>query len=184
MQKKAENNTLIDLDLILAKANIATDMKVADLGCGPIGHFVFPLSKVVGPGGMVYAVDILKPTLDNIKHRVKQENLQNIETVWSNLESFNATTIDSSSLDRILLINTLYQSNKRVEIIKEAIRMLKTGGTITVVEWKNANIPFGPKIEERVQKESLMKAAPKLGLEEKVEFSAGPYHYGLIFEKI
>ena len=159
-------------------------MRVAGLGCGASGHFVFPAARQVGKRGHVYAVDILKTALGEIDKRIRQENLSNMETVWSNLEIFQATKIESGSLDVGLLINTLYQSHKRVEIIREAVRMLKKGGRLLIVEWKNISLPFGPPPEERVKPDLLKIGAKKLGLEVEDEFDAGQYHYGVLFVKL
>lgn len=177
-------NALLDSNLILDKAKIGQGVKVADLGCGISGHFVFPAALRTGKNGKVYAVDILKNVLDNIKRRAKTENLENIETVWSNLEIFGATKIESESLDVALLINTLYQSHKRAEILREAIRMTKKKGLLVIVEWKDIALPFGPSPEERVKTDLLKNVGQKLGLNLEEEFNAGPYHYGLIFVKM
>ncbi len=175
---------MVDANSIMEVAQIGDKTKVADLGCGTSGHFVFPAARLVGKNGKVYAVDILKTVLENIKKRVKQENLDNIEPVWSNLEIFGATKIEAGSLNAALLVNTLYQSTKRVEILREAIRMLKKDGRLVVVEWKNISSPFGPPAEERVKLDLLKKGAERLGLKLEEEFEAGPYHYGLVFTKI
>lgn len=185
MNRLTGGNVLIDPQLIIKKAGISDKMKVADLGCGALGHFVFPTAKVVGKKGKMYAVDILKTILENIQKRAKQDGLDNIiETVWTDLEIFGATKIESSSLDVAMLINTLYQSHKRVEILRESIRMLKKDGKLLVVEWENIATPLGPPAEERVKSESMISAAPKLGLKLEEEFEAGQYHYGLIFTKL
>ncbi len=184
MNKVSGGNALVDVNLILTKAGVEDKMKVADLGCGSSGYFVFPPAKIVGRNGRVYAVDILKTVLENMKKRIRQERIENIETVWSNLEIFGATKIEAGSLDVGLLVNTLYQSHKRVEILRESIRMLKKGGRLAVVEWKNVSAPFGPPAEERVKMDSLKAAAGKLGLKFEEEFEAGSYHYGLIFTKL
>lgn len=184
MYKITGGGILIDVNYILDKAQIAEGMSVADLGCGTLGHFVFPLAKIVGKHGRVYAVDILKMALDTIDRRIKVEGCKNIKTIWSDLELFNVTKIESSSLDVGLLLNTLYLSHKRVEIIRESMRMLKQQGKLMIVEWQNMNIPFGPPVDERVKKDSLVQGAGKLGLKFVDEFIAGEYHYGLIFEKI
>ncbi|MEA1963373.1 MAG: class I SAM-dependent methyltransferase [Patescibacteria group bacterium] len=184
MYKITGGGILIDVNHILEKAQIAEGMQVADLGCGTLGHFVFPLAKIVGKHGKVYAVDILRIALDTIDRRIKVEGSKNIETVWSNLEIFKATKIESSSLDAAMLLNTLYLSHKRVEIIRESVRMLKQGGKLMIVEWQNTNIPFGPPMGERVKEDSLIHGAGKFGLKFINEFIAGQYHYGVIFEKI
>jgi len=177
-------NALLDAKLILAKAQIKEGMRVADLGCGTSGHFVFPAARIVGKKGVVYAVDILKTTLQNIEKRAKLENLANVQAVWTDLEIFGATKIDSGKLDVAMLINTLYQSKKRVEIIREAIRLLKKKGKLVIVEWKSSALPFGPSIDARVNKDLLKQGAGKLGMVLEEEFEAGEYHYGMVFEKV
>jgi len=180
----AGGKALIDVEHVLNKAKIGDKMKVADLGCGSMGRYVFGASKLVGKHGKVYAVNILKTALETIGRIARQNNINNIETVWSDLEVFNATKIEPNSLDVSLLINTLYQSNKRVEIIRETIRLTKKNGIIIVVEWKNSASPFGPPVEARVDKDVLIKGCKKLGLKLEEDFFIGQYHYGLIFLKI
>lgn len=177
-------NVLLDVNFILKKAQLSDKMKIANLGCGASGHFVFPCSAIVGKKGKVYAVDILKTILERISRQAKQENYQNIETVWSNLEIFNATKIETASLDQAYLINILYQSHRRADILRESIRMVKKDGKILVIEWKNIASPIGPEVEERVKQSLLEDAAKKLGLRLDEEFEAGQYHYGLIFTKL
>ncbi len=176
-------SALIDAKLILEKAQIGDKMKVAELGCGASGHFVFPAAKLIGKQGVIYAVDILKTVLETVNRRARAENYSNIKTIWSNLEIFGATKIETASLDVVLLINILYQSHKRIEILREAIRLVKRGGKIIVVEWKNVAAPFGPPVEEKVKKDLLIMAAKKLGLQLDDEFEAGQFHYGLVFSK-
>ncbi len=175
---------MLDTNYLLEQAQISEKMKVASLGCGASGHFVFPVANLVGKKGTVYAVDILKTVLEVINKRAKLENLTNIKTVWSDLEIFGATKIESSSVDIALLINTLHQSHKRADMLRESIRIVKKGGRLVVVEWKNIAIPFGPPAEDRVSKEQLEIAAKKLGLNLESDFNAGQYHYCLIFMKL
>jgi len=177
-------NTLINVDLLFSKAQVEEKMKVADLGCGSSGHFVFAGAKIIGKKGVMYAVDILRTALETISKRARAENLANIKTIWTNLEIFGATKIEAGSLDIGLLINTLYQSHKRAEILRESIRLLKKNGKLVIVEWKNIAAPFGPPTEEKVKKELVDNAAKKLGLRLEEEFEAGPYHYGLIYVKL
>lgn len=175
---------LFDINAILSKIAVEERNRIAELGCGNFGFFVFPLARLVGRQGKIYAVDILKATLEEVKKRANKENLPQIEVIWSNLEIFKATKIETSSLDAALLVNVLHQSEKKMEIIREAIRLLKRGGKLLIVEWQNTDTPFGPEIKKRVKLESLKSAAPKIGLDIKEEFIAGPYHYGIILIKL
>ena len=175
---------LLDVNLILTKAEVGQRMKVADLGCGTSGHFVFPTAELVGGDGVVYAVDIQKTVLESVKRRIRLENIKNIKPIWSDIEIFNGTQIEPNSLDVILLINTLYQSKKRPNVIREAVRILKKNALMIVVDWKSMAIPFGPPVEERVRVGLLISGAKKLGLDFEEEFFVGQYHYGLKFRKI
>lgn len=178
-----KKSALFDISAILAKIDIGERQHVAELGCGNFGFFVFPMARLVGKEGRVYAVDILKTTLADISSEAKKESLPQIVPVWSNLEIFKAAKIESSSLDSALLVNVLHQSNKKVEILREAIRLLKRNGKLLIVEWKGADSPLGPAPDKRVNLSSLKNAAPKVGLEIIEEFSAGPYHFGLVLNK-
>ena len=184
MLRPIGGSSLVDANLILDKARVEDKSKVADLGCGSSGHFVFPAAKLVGKKGIVYAVDILRTALETINKRARLENLSNVKTVWSNLEIYGATKIESSSLDVAMLINTLYQSHKRSEILRESSRLLKKNGRLVIVEWKNIAAPFGPPPEERVKKDLIDNGAQRFGLKSDEEFDAGQYHYGLIYIKL
>ena len=176
--------TLFDIESILRRLGVAAKQHVAELGCGNFGFFVFPLARLVGRQGKVYAVDILKSTLEEVGREAKKANLPQISPVWSNLEVFKATKIETSSLDGALLVNVLHQSEKKVEILREAVRLLKRGGQLLIVEWIDTDTPFGPEAGRRVRLEALKAAVPKIGLQIKEEFAAGPYHYGLILIKL
>jgi ubiquinone/menaquinone biosynthesis C-methylase UbiE len=179
-----KKTVLFDIENILRKITIEEGQRVAELGCGNFGFFVWPLAKLVGRRGQVCAVDILKSTLDEIRRQAIKENLPQVKIVWSNLEIFKATAIETNSLDAALLVNVLNQSTKKIEILREAIRLLKRGGKLLIVEWGMSDSILGPTPDKRVNSDSLKSAVPKIGLEIKEEFIAGPYHYGLILTKI
>jgi len=168
---------------IIDSLNIIQGMKVADLGCGNLGYFVMPISKIVGKDGLVYAVDILKPVLDGVESRAKLEGLTNIETVWSNLEKYGATKIPEASLDIALIINVLFQNKNYQDILKEAARLIKPGGKLLVVDWKKSGVPFGPQVDIRVDAETIKQAAALVKLKLVEETELGNYFWCLILEK-
>lgn len=179
-----KNSYLFDIEKIISKIKPSEGQKIADLGCGNFGFFVWPLAKLVGRKGSIYAVDVLKSSLEEIRRKALKDNFPQVKAVWSNLEMFKATNIETNSLDAALLVNVLHQSEKKGDILREALRMLKRGGQLMIIEWGNGESPLGPKPDRRVRLEALRLATSKLGLEIKTEFLAGPYHYGLILNKI
>jgi len=183
MDKFFGGSQLVDTQLILTKANITDGMLVGDFGCGIKGHFVFPSAELVGQRGVVYAVDIRRNALENISLHCETEGIRNIKSVWSNLEMFGSTDIPPNSLDVIFLINTLFQSRKHTEMLKESIRLLKKGGRAIIVDWKEGNSGLGPTPEYKVNKNDTKAVMHSLGLEIVEDFNAGKYHFGMIFEK-
>lgn len=177
-------NELIDSKKVLEKIGLKEGDKVADLGCGGKGYFCLQAARLVGNSGLVFAVDILRSILRNIEKEAKVEGINNIKTVWSNLEVSGATKIESESLDFCLLINLIFQTEKRFEVIKEATRLLKRDeGKLVVIDWKKTSIPFGPSVEMRIFPEEVESFAQQLALKKDFSFEAGKFHYGIVFKK-
>ena len=164
---------------ILTKADLREGMMAADMGCGTQGHFVFPAARLVGPSGVVYGVDILKSALSGVESQAKLQNFQNVFTVWSDIEIYGATKIEAASLDLAMLVNNL----PKEAMLKEALRLVKPGGKLLIVDWKPAAAPLGPPSKDRIPPEAMKQAVASLGLKLADEFDAGQYHYGLVFDK-
>jgi ubiquinone/menaquinone biosynthesis C-methylase UbiE len=155
--------------------------KVGDFGCGH-GFFTFPAARLVGEKGRVYAVDILKSALKIIEKHAQAAGLTNIIPVWSNLEIYGATAIPPHSLDTALVISLLFQNKKRAEILGEIDRLVKREGKIAIIDWQRET-PFGPPKKIMIPPEKVEELAQKLAWQKIKSFEAGPYHYGLIFQK-
>lgn len=155
---------------------------VGDLGAGG-GLFSVQAARLVGGQGQVYAVDILKSALSEIDSKARMSGLDNIKTVWSNIEIIGATKINEKSLDAVMLVNVLFQSTKHFEILSEAERLIKSGGKLLVVDWNDSSSSFSPSVDRKVNPQSIIQLSEKLGLSLENEFRAGNYHFGLIFTK-
>ncbi|MEK7653155.1 MAG: methyltransferase domain-containing protein [Patescibacteria group bacterium] len=175
-------NELITVD-VFKKIGLDKGMSVGDLGCGNLGYFAVRAAKIVGKGGAVYAVDILKSALQAVENIARQESLENLKTVWSNLELVGATRIPESNLDVAFIHNVLFQSDRDGEVLKETFRLLKSGGKLMVIDWKKTDSPFGPPLADKISADEVKSHAQNAGFKLAEEFAAGPYHYGLIFVK-
>lgn len=175
---------LFDINLILNKIGIIEGWYIVEAGCGQFGHFVYPSARLVGKQGKVYAVDIIKSNLQEIERQKRTENLTQISTIWTNLEVWQGTKIPSGTLDAALIINTLNQTEKRSDVLKELVRTLKRDGKLIIIEWREHDLLFGPKPNKRVNRENLKNLAPQLGLKLIEEFEASNMHYALIFKKL
>lgn len=178
------NTRLLQPSLVIEKAGVKSGQSIADLGCGKNGHLAFHLTGLVGSRGRVYAVDIIKSHLDDIDGELKRQAIKNLRTVWSDLERIGATDIEESSLDVAFIINTLHQAQKPLDLLREAVRLTKSGAKVVVVDWSRYASPLGPDDVYRIDKNKLVDSVKKIGLYLDNEFSAGQYHFGLVLKKI
>ncbi len=154
-------------------------MTAADFGCGS-GGWVISLAKRLEQG-LVYAIDIQEEPLSALESKMKLEGIQNVKKILSDIEIENGSKVPVLSCDLVLMTNLLFQVEKKKEIFKEADRILKPRGKILVVDWK-PEVSLGPE-EGRISPEEVKELAGEFNLRLKKEFSAGDYHYGLVFEK-
>jgi ubiquinone/menaquinone biosynthesis C-methylase UbiE len=158
-------------------------MRVAEFGCGGAGHFVLPAAQAIGQQGLVYAFDIRQTALSAVASRARLMSLGNVKTVWANLETPGATRLPDASVDVVMLINLLFQTDQHPAMATEAVRILKPGGQALAIDWAPGATPLGPPAEHRVTSAAVKKIFTDLGLRAHDEFQAGPYHFGIVFEK-
>ena len=183
MPEISTGKALLDPKKILTEAGITAEMNVADLGSGTSGHFVFPAAHMVGDKGKVYAVDILKGALAGVESRARLENVTNVETVWGDLEVAGGARIEESIIDLALLINIAGLAKKSPNVINEARRILKSSGTLLVVDWKPEAPALGPDPASRVSQNEMIQLFTGRGFIVKKSFNAGPNHWGVILKK-
>jgi len=174
---------LIDPFKFLEESGIRTGQKVADFGCGTLGHYVFPAAKLVGPEGEVYAVDILKSVLDGIESRRKMEGATNVTPLWGDIERPKGVRLEDGSMDLVILANNLFMSKNKPAIFQEIARVLKSSGKLAIAEWKSTGASLGPDPEALVPRETARQLAEAAGFQTEKSFDPGKYHYGLILAK-
>lgn len=174
---------LIDPFRALEEAGIKAGMKVADLGVGTVGHFLFPASELVGKDGTVYGVDLLKPVLEANESKARlQGRGENIEFVWGDIDRVGGTRLPDSAMDMAIVANLLHLGTDG-GLLEEANRILHSNGILLVVDWKPAGTHFGPDPEKRVTPEAAKALVAKYGFELVKEFDAGKHHYGIVAKK-
>jgi ubiquinone/menaquinone biosynthesis C-methylase UbiE len=165
---------------ILEQIDIRDNIKAADFGCGN-GYFSIPLAKMI-PQGKVYALDVVKETLEAVRSQAALEKIDNIETIHCNLEILGASKLEDDSIDLVIMRNILFQSQKKVEILKEAQRVLKPGGQLVLIEWIPGS-SLAPKQGWLISKEEAQQLIQAQGMTLERELPIDNQHYGMIFKK-
>lgn len=157
-------------------------MKIADFGAGS-GYFTLCLAAKVGEKGQITALDILESALEVIRSQAAARSLKNIQTVRKDLEAPGGSGLPDNSQDFVLLANILFQSAQKMDMVKEAKRILVSGGQLAVIDWKETAVGLGPPVKMRIKEEELKKQITDLGLEFKKELAVGQFHFGMMFSK-
>jgi ubiquinone/menaquinone biosynthesis C-methylase UbiE len=157
-------------------------MKVADFGSS-IGTFALPLAKRVGVHGTIYAIDIQKELLAKLHNEAKLQRLENIEIIRADFEKENGTTLKDESVDRIFLVNSLFQVEDKDACITEVRRILKKKGKVIFIEWSDSFENLGPHKESIVTPKSAEELFEKHYFKKSADFPTGDHHYGILFIK-
>jgi SAM-dependent methyltransferase len=169
-------------DLIMDALGIADGGSVADLGAGG-GWFTVRLARRVGPNGIVYAQDIQPQMIEAINRRVQHEGVTNVRTVLG-------TPTDPklpAGLDAVLIVDAYHEMDDpaRPDVIRTLLARvaasLKPQGRVGVVDFLAGGGGPGPAAEDRVDPESVVRAAEDAGLRLVARDVVPPFQYLLVF---
>ncbi len=108
------------------KLDIKEGQKVLDYGCG-IGSYTFPVAKLVGEKGRVYALDKQPLAIKKVKEKARKEDFHNIITILSDRN----TGLPDESVDVILLYGVLPEVKHKEPLLRELYRVLKPNGYLS-----------------------------------------------------
>jgi len=104
-------------------------MRVVDLGAGR-GLYSLLSSIIVGPEGMVFAVEPDRSRAAIITKRAFQEGLKNVRVLPTGAESLG--DIPSSTIDITFALNSMHHFSDKRAAFAEVNRVLKSGGKFYV----------------------------------------------------
>ena len=153
-------------------------MTVVDMGCGP-GFFTMPLAKLVGPKGLVYAVEANQTMLRHLRDNFRKTgaNGRRIKIVHADVSK---TRIPTASADVVLLARILHDIEDKKSFLTEVKRVCKPGGVVVDLDWKKIRMAHGPPYSITLSKPRSSKILEANGLRVTGSFDPGRYHYGII----
>ena len=153
-----------------------------DFGAGT-GTYTMLLAERVGESGRVYAVEVQKEFLSNIKNDATARGLNNIEVIWGDIESQGGAKIKDALADVAVVSNVLFQAEDRVGLLREVKRVLKPQGKLLLVDWKESFGGLGPTKDAVVSEQIARELCEQEGFVVKKTFDAGAHHYGMVMYK-
>jgi ubiquinone/menaquinone biosynthesis C-methylase UbiE len=118
---------LIPRRKVLKETPIKPGDHVLDYGCGP-GGYIEPCAKLVGPSGIITAVDVHPLAIAAVERIIRRSSLANVQTVRSN----RATGLADDSIDVALLYDIIHSLRDPDIILREINRVLKPQGILSV----------------------------------------------------
>ena len=170
---------------IMDALGIADGAVVADLGAGG-GWMETRLARRVGPNGVVYAEDVQPQMIEAINRRMQHEGLSNVRTVMG----ANTDPHLPTGLDAVLINNAYHEMDdpqhpeQILTFLKNVANSLKPQGRLGVADFLPGGGGPGPAAEERVNPETVIRAAESAGLKLQRREAVPPFMFLLVFTKV
>lgn len=169
---------------ILEGVPIKKGERVADFGSGS-GFYSAEVAKKVGDEGKVMAFDVVPEALEATRSKAREHGVSGIvETSRTNLEKPGSTGLADASVDGVIVANILFQSKTKVNILREAGRIIKRGGWLLVVELDTSS-PLAPdraKLVSQQEVKTLLIDQMKFNLNQTAKPDA--HHWSMLFTKV
>ena len=179
--RNPKTRQFVDPEKLLKAVPLEPNMRVVDMGCGN-GHFAVTAGSMIGSKGQVEALDILDEALSQTATLARLRGIQNVSTRICNLELFGSCPLAEQDFDLVIMAGILHQLENPSNAVREAYRLLKTGGRLLVVEWTPES-PLGPVASERQDKETIRRLLETHSFRPERELPAGSFHYALLYAK-
>jgi ubiquinone/menaquinone biosynthesis C-methylase UbiE len=151
---------------------------VADLGSGA-GHFSLAAAKRLD-GGRLFAIDVERDMLKRLVAEAHSAGLQNVHALQGDLARLSGVPLGDASVDRAIAANVLFQVHDRDAFVQEVRRLLKPGGKVLLVDWKDGH-SYGPLQAHKVALDVTLALFSRHGFKKERDIEAGDLHYGMIF---
>ena len=165
-------------DLIWEKAGLKNPSVLIDIGAGT-GFFALLFSKKM-KRGKLYACDISDEMLSWMKSNLPLESKGRVIPV--KMEEGSVALPDDMA-DLVYMIDLHHELEQPQKVLREALRLLRRGGKLLIVDWKKEQTPEGPPLKIRVTEEAIQSQMLKAGFRDIIKYAVLPYHHFLVGEK-
>jgi SAM-dependent methyltransferase len=145
---------------IMDAIGLKQGMIIGEVGAGT-GRMTMWLAERVGESGKVYANDIDRGALDQLKKRYKSAGFKNVDTIVGHMED---PGFPSDSLDIAFMINVYHHLADPVSILRNLRPSLKSDGILAIVECDPYKVSWGDE-HGCARKEDMTEDLKKAGFE-------------------
>ena len=166
----------------LVACNLQSTDIVADFGAG--SGFMSRAASALVPQGHVYAIEINREIVARLIRDATDGALTNIHPLWGDIELPGGSKLDDGVANFVIISNILFHLDDKDSCMKEAWRVLKSGGRILVVDWTESFGGIGPAPHHVVPQSVAEALATHAGfIKVSDTIPAGEHHYAILFRK-
>jgi len=158
--KDEERQRWLPPEPILRAVGITPGAVAVDIGAGT-GFWTLPLSQLVGPAGMVYAVDVEPIMLEELGTLVHEKQLSNVQVVSSTEHEI---PLSNAVADVAIAGFVVHEPSDHAAFVHEIVRLLRPGGRLLVVDWQKKPTEKGPPLEHRLAQREVETVLSDAGL--------------------
>lgn len=164
---------------LLAALDIQPGQTVCDLGCGN-GYYTLKLAKLVGPKGVVWAVDIQPEMLEMLAERAAARGVPNLKPTLGSAVSPN---LPSNEIDLVLLVDVYHEFSHPEQMLAAIRQSLKPGGRIALVEYRAEDRAVPIKRLHKMSQKQVMKEYTANGFKLVGQFDELPWQHVFFFAR-
>ncbi|MBU2512335.1 class I SAM-dependent methyltransferase [bacterium] len=166
-------------DLIWDTLNPVKPEVLIDIGAGT-GFFALPFAdKAIDC--RIYACDTSEFMIQWMTENIPERYINRIIPL---LSTENSIKLESGSADLVYMINLHHELNNPLEMLKECLRLLKNGGQLLVIDWKDSITPMGPPLSIRISAQEIQRQVMEVGFKNVRQHSVLSYHSFIVGEKV
>jgi len=127
-------------EMVISKMGNFNNQVIVDIGPGT-GYFAL---RIVKNGGIVIANDIEQKFIDYIEQRKSELSPELSKRLKTRLIQPDDPGLLANEADWVLIVNTYYYLDNRVQYLQKVKKGLKQKGKILIVDYKIGDMPVGP----------------------------------------
>lgn len=167
---------LIDIDRAFELFDLKPDSTFLDLVCG-VGRYSLEVERRFQGQIKIHAVDLWKEGIAQLENTIAERNITAITPLLADIRA--DIDLEENRFDAALLATILHDlpHEEQVDVIKQAVRLLKPGAFLNIVEFKKIDFGPGPPIKIRLDADDLDRLLRPFGFEKIDEMDSGEFSY-------
>jgi ubiquinone/menaquinone biosynthesis C-methylase UbiE len=173
---------LFDPGALWAELDLPKGITFLDLGSGQ-GNYALAAAEIIGPTGVVYAVDLWEEGIAALQERAAREGRANLKALLAAAGKIPLTDISVDVGFMATVLHDLVEAGTGAGALKELARVVKPGGRLAIVEFEKIDGPPGPPRHIRLDPEEVEKLVEPYGFYRQEIKKLGPYLYLITFKR-